>query len=241
MEDRRPERALVVSSDLTGYGQGNDKRHEFMQAEFVAVHREAAEAVGLNRALWERQPGGDGELAVLPPGEAESLVVDGYVRALHTRLRERNRDLRAQERLRLRVAVAFGNAYHAANGYAGQAVVEVSRLLSWEPFKLILKRNPDVSLALILSKAVYKDTVLQGHTTHSAESFRKVLVSEKEYQEEAWVWVPDVDPADLVFDGESGVGSPPGNHGVGSQHAEAITNLHGQIDARNSVFGVNRA
>ncbi|MFD0657104.1 hypothetical protein [Thermocatellispora tengchongensis] len=71
-----------MSSDLKGYGRGNDRRQEAMQADFVALHREAARAAGLDRDTWDRQPGGDGELAVLPASEPEPQVVDGYVRAL---------------------------------------------------------------------------------------------------------------------------------------------------------------
>ncbi|MER6944170.1 hypothetical protein ABT294_09120 [Nonomuraea sp. NPDC000554] len=245
METRDFGRALVVSSDLRGYGRGNDKRHETMQAEFVALHQQAAEEAGLNRDAWVRQPGGDGELAVLPAGEPEALVVDQYVRALDERLRGRNGDLPAEERLRLRMAAAFGSAYPAANGYAGQAVVEASRLLAWQPLKRILDEKPDVNLVLILSQRVFDDTVRQGHTSHSTRTFLEVKVQEKEYEAPAWIWVPGMNPEELDFlhkSTDTGATVSPVNGLVGtiSQDAEVITNLYGPVDARQSVFGVSR-
>ena len=238
-------RALVVSSDLKGYGRGNDKRHETMQAQFVNIHQTAAELAGLHRGAWVRQPGGDGELAVLPDSEPEALVVDQYVRELEKQLRDHNRDLTPEARLQLRVAVAHGSAYPAANGYAGQAVVEVSRLVSWGPLKRILDEKPDVNLVLILSQRVFEDTVRQGHTSYAASEFHEVKVQEKEYDTSAWIRVPGLTPTDLDFlykTTENETNALPADHLVGaiSQNAEAITNLYGPVDARQAIFGVSR-
>ncbi|MEV1248935.1 hypothetical protein ACIBO2_44520 [Nonomuraea sp. NPDC050022] len=238
-------RALVVSSDLKGYGRGNDKRHETMQAQFVNIHQAAAELAGLHRDTWVRQPGGDGELAVLPDGEPDALVVDQYVRELEKQLSDHNRDLPPEARLRLRVAVAFGSAYPAANGYAGQAVVEVSRLLSWGPLKRILDEKSDVNLVLILSQRVFEDIVRNGHTSYAASEFREVKVQEKEYDASAWVRVPGMTPADLDFlstTTEPTTNAHTADHLIGaiSQNAEAITNLYGPVDARQAIFGVSR-
>lgn len=237
-------RTLVVSSDLKGYGRGNDKRHETMQAEFVRIQQAATQAAGLNRDAWERQPGGDGELAVLPAGEPEISVIDQYVRELGKQLRDYNADLPLEERLRLRVAMAFGTAYPAANGYAGQAVVEASRLLSCRPLKLLLDRRPEVDLALILSQRVFDETVRQGHTSYSVSEFREVQVQEKEYVSSAWIRVAGIDVSDLsslFAETEPEPSGPSPRHVVGAmtQKAEVITNLYGAVDARNAVFGVS--
>jgi hypothetical protein len=242
-------RALVISSDLKGYGQGNDKRQEAMQDGFVALHEAAAEIAGLRRHEWAKQPGGDGELAVLPPGEPEPRVVDDYVRALHQGLATHNAGRPHADRLRLRVAIAFGNAYAAANGFAGQAVVEVSRLVAWEPLKSVFKECDQADLVVILSERVFEDTVRQGHTSFRVADFRAVTVHEKGFCCTAWVWVPGADVAALKCLASSADNSTSDNSTLPSpadsnemkmsQQAQAITNMYGPVDARGAVFGVS--
>ncbi|MEV5414040.1 hypothetical protein AB0K60_35055 [Thermopolyspora sp. NPDC052614] len=233
-----------MSSDLKGYGRSTDKKQEFLQAGFVAIHRQAAEVAGLRRDEWVIQEGGDGELAVLPATESEPAVVDAYMRALARALRERNEGVPAADRLRLRIAVAFGTAYPASNGFAGQAVVEASRLVSSGTIKRILEDQEKVNLLLILSQRVFDDLVRQEHTSYRPDDFVNIHVHEKEYEGSAWVWTPDVDISVL----RSYVGhrrdDAPAGHGPAqtvtySQRAKNINNFTGSLDARGSVFGVS--
>lgn len=234
-------RRLLISSDTAGYGSGTDKRHEAFQAGFVAAHERAAVAAGRDRGRWDVHPEGDGELAVLPPTESEPAVVDDYVRALAEALRRRNNGLAVEDRLRLRVAVHFGVAYPAANGFAGQAVVEVSRLIAWQPLKRVLHENQNVNLVLILSGRVFSETVRQGHTSYTVEAFAPVRVREKEFDGEAWIWSPDIDVRKLSYSTEPA--QPRGDKPAGTsvvQTAEVITNNSGPVDARGAVFGISR-
>ncbi|MEV7008396.1 hypothetical protein [Streptosporangium sp. NPDC051022] len=242
MESASFERALVMSSDLRGYGQGNDKRHEIMQRNFVDVHTAAAAQAGLNRGGWAIQPGGDGELAILPTSEPEPLVVDQYMRALHRELVQRNHTLAPHERFRLRVALAFGTAYPSVNGYAGQAVVEASRLVGWQALKQVFNDREEANIVLVLSQRVFEDVVLQGHTSFSATDFHRVMVHEKEFAGPAWVWAPDLGPGSLShLSGPSEAPEPPdGGNAAVSQRAEVINNMNGSVDARGAIFGVSR-
>ena len=242
MESDYFQRALVMSSDLRGYGQGNDKRHETMQRNFIDLHTAAATEAGLNREEWAIQPEGDGELAVLPASEPEPLVVDQYMRALHQGLVHRNDALAPEGRFRLRVALAFGTAYPCVNGYAGQALVEASRLVSWKPLKQIFNEREKANLVLILSQRVFEDVVLQGHTSYRDTDFRRVVVREKEYSGPAWIWTPELDPETLKCLSESPeTADGPRNGGISvSQRAEVITNMNGPVDARRANFGISR-
>ncbi|MFI6457308.1 hypothetical protein ACIBF6_37845 [Streptosporangium amethystogenes] len=234
-------RALIMSSDLRGYGQGTDKRHEAMQHGFVDIHRHAAARAGLNRDRWAIQPGGDGELAVLPASEPDPLVVDQYIRALHQALTSHNEGLAEEERLRLRVALAFGTAYPSVNGYAGQAVVEASRLVDWQPLKKIFKKRADMNIALILSQRVFEDVVRQGHTSYDTGDFHRVTVQEKEFSGPAWIWSPEFNSGDLRLLSDFTEEGRVEKIGTGtSQQAEVINNLSGSVDARRAIFGINR-
>ncbi|MBN6053880.1 hypothetical protein JYK22_18205, partial [Nonomuraea sp. RK-328] len=232
-------RALLVSSDAKGYGGGDDKRHEAIQAAFVQVQERAAREAGLGRGAWGIQPAGDGELAVLPSGEHEPTVVDAYVRCLDRALAEHNRGLPPEERVRLRVAIHYGVAYPAANGLAGQAVVEVSRLVNWKPLKKVLDVKDGANLVLILSDRVYRETVLQRHTSYKAEEFVQVCVQEKEFVGNAWIWVPGGHHVGLDFLRSPQSDAPRAAPAI-RQQADVINNLHGPVDARQAVFGISR-
>ncbi|GAA3133256.1 hypothetical protein GCM10010466_24850 [Planomonospora alba] len=236
-------RALVMSSDLKGYGGGNDKRHEAMQRGFVEVHRGAAARAGLDRTAWAIQAAGDGELAVLPSNDPDPVVVDGYVRALHQELTERNRGLPPRERLRLRVAFAFGTAYPCVNGYAGQAVVEASRLVDWGPLKRLLDRAEEASIALILSGRVFEDVIRQGHTSYAEEDFHRVAVRVKEFSGPAWIWVPELtseELRDLLATAEEEADEKARAATIGHQTAEVINNVNGPVKAQEISFGIVR-
>lgn len=233
-----------MASDLKGYGRGTDRKQAYLQAGFVAIHRRAAEAAGLRRDEWPIQEGGDGELAILPATESEPRVVDQYMRALADALRAHNETRPAADRLRLRIAVAYGTAYRGANGYVGQAVVEANRLISAEAIKRLFDDHKNVNLILILSQRVFDDLVRQEHTSYRPEDFAEIRVREKEYEGSAWIWTPDVAMGDLLAYVRQEAGNAPTSHAPAqaatfSQQAKAINNFTAPVDARGAVFGIS--
>ncbi|PZS28726.1 MAG: hypothetical protein DLM61_14275 [Pseudonocardiales bacterium] len=193
-------RRLLVSMDAKSYGRADDQQQDAIQTGLLAVADAAAEHAGLVRSAWDRQSSGDGELAVLPLTEAEPRVVDDFVRELAAALTDHNYDLRPQSRLRLRVAIHHGVAIPAGNGYRGRGVVVVSRLVDSEPIRAALAAQNQANLAVILSKQVYTDTIVQRHTSLAHQEFRRVQVANKEFTEEAWLRLPghDVHALDLT-------------------------------------------
>lgn len=146
------ERRLLVAIDAVGYGRGTDQDHFATQSGIKTVLHDAAVAVRLDRTRWIRQEAGDGELAILPLDAPEPLVVDAYTRQLELRLSSYNAPLPAERRIRLRMAVHFGAAMPADNGYAGQGVVAVSRLVDSPPVRDALAAAPDAALVLALTR-----------------------------------------------------------------------------------------
>jgi hypothetical protein len=197
-------RYLCMSIDVEGYGRTNDRGQSAVQEDLLGLLGAAAEAASLDRETWTRQGKGDEELALIPATEPESRVVDDFVRELATALYRRNCDRPQAERLRLRLALDHGLVQSAANGFAGRPVVAVSRLVNSQPVRRALAVS-DANLAVILSRRVYTDVVLGGHTRLSPTAFRQVPVSEKELAEEAWLRVPglDVHQLPLTSDGDA--------------------------------------
>lgn len=249
------QRRLLLSVDAKGYGGGTDRRHGVVQRALLKVLDDAAERAGLIRSEWERQPGGDGELAVLPANVLEPRVADDFVRHLAAALRRSNRDETAERRLRLRLAMHFGPTMPAENGFRGSGPVVVSRLCGCRPLRAALVAS-GADLVVILSRQVFTDTIMQEHTSLKPGDFHRVRVREKEYDEDAWILVPghDVHALDLPADepaapveaapeqpadasGQEPVGDADESAGAG--HKTVHTVINGEVDARNAVFGFN--
>lgn len=246
-------RALLVACDVTGYGRGDDQLQAAMQAALVEVLDQAACEARLVRSEWDKDSSGDGELALLPATVSEPRVVDDFARALSAALARHNRHLADEARLRLRVAIHFGVAYPASNGYAGQGVVAVSRLLDCAPIRETMRQS-DTDLALIVSDGIYSDIVLNGHTSFRQQDFRRVAVRVKEYAEDAWIWLPHGDVHSLSLAGPSRTEpadeaheSPAVNRpGTEKGHRQdqgvhAHNEFHNVVIAPGSTFGINQS
>jgi hypothetical protein len=237
-------RRLLLSADVKGYGSGDERSHLTVQRDLIRVFDEAARAADLDRSLWARQPGGDGELAILPASISEAKVVDDYVAELQAAL-ERHNDGRYPERwLRMRLAVHFGTAIPADNGFAGHGVVLVSRLVESDPPHQALELAPQACLAVILSDQVYTDTVLQRHTKLSSKDFREVRVQKKERDVTAWLRVPGLDVHALPLDPDPHLAKVPQVPDAPSTEPTApAPSVHlvvpGKVHAPGSVFGIN--
>ncbi|MEU4565494.1 hypothetical protein [Micromonospora sp. NPDC023956] len=164
----------------------------------------ACDEVGLDRAKWHVQQGGDGQLAILPAGTSERVVATRLAPLVDRLLREHNRGLAPEARVRLRLAVHEGPVHlDGANGYPGDAVVHVCRLVDSPQLKSALQRFPGSEAALIVSDRIYHDVVRQYQDLRP-EHFLRVTASlpGKKFEAAAWIYVP----------GENAAGRPPLDH-----------------------------
>ncbi|WP_422754024.1 hypothetical protein [Micromonospora sp. WMMD708] len=245
-------RKLCISVDAEGYGRRDDRAQQDMQEALLRILAAAAGRAHLDRATWTRQGVGDEELSLIPLGPGEPLVVDDLPRQLDAELSRVNRGRSPENRIRLRMAMNVGVAYPADNGFAGQGVVVVSRLLNSTPVRRALKVARTANLALIVSAGLFDDVVCQGHTTLGPGDFRRVDISEKEYQGHAWLRVPgvDVNTLDLsaTTDGVAEATDPAGAASAAADRSDGATaptppaaavmnSFHGEVDARYATFG----
>ena len=185
--------------------------------------------------------------------EPEPRVVDTFVRELGTALARHNRHLADRATLRLRVAIHFGVAYPASNGYAGQGVVAVSRLLDCSPIRETMRQS-GTDLALIVSDGIYSDIVLNGHTSFRQQDFRRVVVRVKEFAENAWIWLPhgDVHALSIAEPGhtEPGDKAPKSQEtnrsatGEGRREGQGVSvqnNFNDVVIAPHSIFGIDQS
>ena len=233
------ERHLLVAVDAAGYGTGTDQEHIAVQSGLPAVLDAAAARANLRRDRWLTQQAGDGELAVLPRDEPEPVVVDQYVRYLDEALIAHNANPASKRKLRLRMAIHFGTAMPADNGYAGQGVVAVSRLVDSAAVKDALAAAPQACLAVILSRQVFDDVVRQGHVTVQPTDYAKVSVRVKEFQDEAWVKVIGVPPHAAESSGKPAADKPPASHAEPEDN-RVHQEFYGDVHAPGATFGISR-
>jgi len=203
-DPRAVEHHLFVAVDAQAYGGRDDLRQHDVQERIDVMLDDAARRVGLPRDNWHRQPAGDGELAILPAdagSAAASTLVDDYTRELAVALGRHNVDHREDRRLRLRMAIHHGVAQPAKLGWSGQGPVEVVRLRDCEQLHDLLVGPVD--LVVILSQSVYRDVVLQRHTSLAPEDFVNVVARSKGLEQPAYVFAPLHKPPWLPEDRET--------------------------------------
>lgn len=183
-------RALLVAVDAEAYSKRNTSSQYRLQANLLDILKAAAKNARLDRVQWRLQPQGDGELAVLPQGTDERLVVDSFVDELDKLLTVHNEERLPEARLRLRIAMHFGVAIPAPNGYAGQAPVDVSRILDSAALRQALGADPAANLALALSDSLYEELILNNLTSLRPEDFESHDLSEPKFRGRAWIRVP---------------------------------------------------
>jgi class 3 adenylate cyclase len=128
-----------------------------MQDDLSQVLDIATSRVGFDRALWQVQERGDGELAVLPPDTDGPRLIADYPRELADALSEVNSERRC--RLRVRLAMHHGTLIQGRFGPVGQGPVVVSRLLDSAELRKYLAQREELDLVLIVSDSLYKDVI----------------------------------------------------------------------------------
>lgn len=192
----------IFAADIQNYSARDALGQVELRQQFRELMREAASAAHLDPVEWRRQDSGDGELALIPPSIPKVRLADDLVRELKIKLQRINHPRRAEERIRLRVALHHGDVCVDGTGFPGPAVVVASRLLDAEPLRQALDAVPDAFLAIILSDRMFED--VEGQRDILRPDFRAVTVVRKRFEGRAWVKVPGFPPPDLTVAAPSG-------------------------------------
>ena len=151
------------------------------------------------------------------------------------------------------MAIYFGVAYPASNGYAGQGVVAVTRLLDCLSIRETMRKS-GTDLALIVSDGIYSDIVFNRHTSFRQQNFRRVAVRVKEFAENAWIWLPHGDvhslsiaepghtePGDEAPESSEANRPAPGEGHRAGQGVSVQNNFNDVVIAPGSTFGIDQS
>ncbi|MFF5262755.1 hypothetical protein ACFY4C_27805 [Actinomadura viridis] len=170
---------LLLAIDIQAYSKRDTR--EQLQAQHLLTRAldRAAQAVGLERARWDKQVGGDGELATLPEDVDPAPVAGDFVIGLASELRGLNRDRSGGPALRVRLALHHGTMTAGPFGPAGDAPIVVQRLLDSAPLRRLLADDPDRDVAYVVSESLYGDVVQTGFCALPPAAFQPIKVSAK--------------------------------------------------------------
>ncbi|MEV0664717.1 MULTISPECIES: hypothetical protein [Actinomadura] len=173
---------LLMAVDIQGYSKRDTREQLLAQRQMSDALDRAARGVGLDRARWDKQVGGDGELATLPNGIDPAPVAGDFVIGLAVALHEINRAaLEAGARFRLRVRFCLHHGMLSAGpfGPVGDAPITVQRLLDAGPLRRLLAGDPGRDLAYVVSDSLFDDVVRTGFCALRPEAFQAVKVTAK--------------------------------------------------------------
>ncbi|WP_141580417.1 hypothetical protein [Actinomadura sp. WMMA1423] len=172
---------LLLAVDLEKYSHLDAQRQLAAQKDLRRLLNGSARRSGLRTNGWYRQPGGDGELVVMPAEVDIPHVVGAFACDLEDALAELN--ARRPTRLRMRLAFHYGTMIEGPLGPAGDAPVVVSRLLDAAPLRDYLTEQQGRDLALVVSDILYKDVVGSGFCALDPVDFLRleVVIKEKPY------------------------------------------------------------
>jgi hypothetical protein len=169
---------FLVAVDVAGFSQRYAAEQARVQDDLESAMTQAAASAGLDRALWYRQPRGDGDIAVLPQGvDGLSLVAD-YPRELASKIADVNR-ANGGSRLRVRLAIHHGAVAPGRLGPVGTALVAISRLIDAQIVRQQLRQRSDLDIALIVSATMYDEVIQSRLHDLDPEAFRRVVIRAK--------------------------------------------------------------
>ncbi|MFI7066694.1 hypothetical protein ACIBL3_37240 [Kribbella sp. NPDC050124] len=203
-----PYRSLLVV-DMKDYSGAPGRHHAHLNAVIPEILQRAFARCGLE-TLWNEttfsDSTGDG-YAIGLPSKRLPFLLNPYLGALQEELAERSRTLVAAgfSAIRMRVSVTVGPVSDSgANGVsdgAGDARVELHRLLDSEPVRDLLNRSGEVTrVAAIVSARAFEDAVAAGYTDEDPRLYVPAPVRVKRYQGQAYLRVP-LPSGDLLASG----------------------------------------
>jgi hypothetical protein len=176
---------LCIAADSVNHRNDTDLDRTAAQCGLLDVLDAASSFAGLRGLTWHPRPDGAGQLAVPPVETPEPLVVDRFLRELDAELFRYNVPRRPGDRLRLRVAIHYGQL--------------VGRLIDSVVLHEALRLCPGAHLGVLLSAKVFDATVATLGTTIRPGWLRKV----RDPWGEAWLLVPGMDVHRLPLDSPS--------------------------------------
>jgi hypothetical protein len=186
-----------MATDLESYSSTGPARHEHLQTVlFTALDAALAAALGPDVARCDRQPQGDGELTVLPPGLNDRRMLRLLLVELTRELAGANAKVRPEWAARLRIGLDSGQVGLGPGGFTGDSPVTAGRLCNAQIVKDALSASHG-DYVVVASDHLYRDVIAPAFDADPAWAFERVEVTDagKGFHAVGWLHVPARGPA----------------------------------------------
>lgn len=170
----------VTAVDIEGFSKLSLLEQIRAQSDLAKVLDLAAERTGLDRAAWDCQVGGDGELAVLPGGTDLVSMTARYPGELARALTEINTARSPGPRIRLRAVLHFGALAPGVFGAVGHTPILVADVLNSGALRRRLAENPESDLVLAVSEPLFTGVVTTRLGGLDPDRFELIRVANKD-------------------------------------------------------------
>jgi O-acetyl-ADP-ribose deacetylase (regulator of RNase III) len=181
--------------DVVGYGARPALSQETVQRRLPLLLERVLRECGASLDTVDHQWTGDGANVFFSDDIDLTTALPELIRSLTRYLAEQDRS--GGDRIRLRMAVGVGIVGRSPVGFAGSVIVDMNRLVDSEPLRAAVDEHPGADLLLLLSDHVYSYIVRPGYAGLPSTEFRRVDVAMKEFNEPAWLWIPQLKSPDL--------------------------------------------
>lgn len=183
----RAEPRAVLAVDVEKFSDPSRTNHHKIIAHdglYEALHRALRES-GIEKRQFHEEDRGDGAMFLFTAEVHKSVLADFLLRRLIANLLRHNATVTQEARIRLRIALHFGEVTIDSKGAVGDCVNHTFRLLEADPLKAALAGSSSV-LAVIVSRAFYED-VLRHEPAAEPQAYWQIAVAVKETTTTAWI------------------------------------------------------
>lgn len=146
----------VVGLDIRGFSTHTSLNQGRLVDDLMALFEEACSRLGVTGLLRDS---GDGGFWLFPADVPRSRLVAALPRELSIGLGGRNRVVRPEHHLRVRMAMHHGVVLQRGTRVVSHAVNDASRILDARVGRALLNATPDADLVLLLSDDMFTGTV----------------------------------------------------------------------------------
>jgi hypothetical protein len=214
---------FLVAIDIEGFSWRSAAEQAKLHDNLEIALSEAAASAGLDRTSWDRQPRGDGELAVLPAETNGLSLVADYPRSLASILAKINASADQGSRLRVRMSIHHGAVCRGPFGTFASGPITVCRLVDAEVLRQALRQRNDLDIALIVSTAVYDEIVQSGFRELDPRMFQRASINIKGQCFVGYLYSTNKCNSKLRLDRATTASARPRWYRRSSSHLRAIT------------------
>ncbi|WP_322747086.1 MULTISPECIES: hypothetical protein [unclassified Frankia] len=149
----------VLAADIANSSAHITADQRQLREDFRFILTACLTRLGIELAAPGLRDDGDGALGLVPASVPRERLVADLPREFAMGLARRNSDRLDSHRLRVRFALHHGLAQPSGNGWVSSAINTTAGILDADEGRLLLRHVPTANLVLLLSQAMYDDTV----------------------------------------------------------------------------------